>query len=170
MLGARIGLRRAAGPRAARPLRLLIALGLALGSLAAPPAPVAWAGMDFCSDDPVFSLSGEIVDINVQIPVANVPQLSPQNPLVLRVDVPKNVQAKVLVNTSTFLYPLRVDLATAGPAPSPAMTITFHIYAPDQGGAARYPVRYMATSRLGSSSGQGTSGSWFAASFPVPHA
>jgi hypothetical protein len=145
------------GPR--RRLLPVLALVLALAGGGALQPGTAVAGDDFCAGDPIFLINGELVQIVIRVPRASLALMSPTNPVVIRVIVPKGVQATLL--TTTGIVPEQVSfesLPGANRGGGPEIPVQFSILAPDQGPTTRYPVFYTAESRGDRTSGQLTSG------------
>jgi len=84
---------------------------VALAALWATPRP-AHASADWCWDDPVVIVGGRIVDIRVQLPLAN---LLTMRSTTLTVVVPRNVTGFVLVD-DVSAFPMRTTVSATGSA------------------------------------------------------
>jgi hypothetical protein len=88
-----------------RILSLLSALALAFGGFFVTQGGTASA--DWCYDDPLMLIQGRILDFQVGIPFQNVKDLT--GPVEIRVHVPKNVNAAVLLKLD-LLYKTDVKI------------------------------------------------------------
>ncbi|HLZ71380.1 MAG TPA: hypothetical protein VKV26_15880 [Dehalococcoidia bacterium] len=89
---------------------LAVAL-VAAGIAAAAPHGHARAFEAWCSDDPVISVNGNLVDLQVQMPVTN---LLTMRTTTLTIVVPRNVGGAVVVDDISA-FPMHTTISATGP-------------------------------------------------------
>jgi hypothetical protein len=122
--------------------RMLVPL-LLLVVVAPLGAGRAKAGETWCADDPVVSVGGRLLDIQVQMPVDNVLTM---RSTALTVVIPQNLAGSVVVDDISA-FPMHTTVSPTGPAwagsgPVP-ITIQVQVAA-----ATAFPVRVVATPLL----------------------
>ncbi len=144
-------------------MRLIIRALLALAFLVAAALPVARPARadDWCWDDPVVSVGGRLIDIQVQMPSS---KLLTMRSTTLTVIVPSNVSAAVVVD-DVSAFPMRTTISRTGRAwngvgPLPITVVT------NVQSSGSYPIQVVARpvlnlaaplSLLGTTSASGTS-------------
>lgn len=122
-------------------MRKLLLLPLAVLMVAFPAlAQPAAAYESWCFDDPVISIGGRLVDVQVQMPVQN---LLTMRSTTLTIIIPSNVSGQVIVpNLSAF--PMTINISRTGPAWNGRgglpVTMLTNVTA-----TTNYPVRLVAT-------------------------
>jgi hypothetical protein len=121
-------------------MRFVLAVLFACAVLLPLNANTAAAGETWCADDPIISVGGRLVDIQVQMPLANLLTMRSTD---LTVVVPQNVSAFVVLDDISA-FPMHTTIARTGPAwsgsgPLP-ITIQVHVNA-----STNYPIRLKAT-------------------------
>ncbi len=95
--------------------RTLLPLAFLFAAVALIPAfraRPAHADALWCFDDPVISVGGRLVDVQVQMPIAN---LLTMRSTTLTVVIPKNVSGAVVLN-DVSAFPMRTIVSATGPA------------------------------------------------------
>jgi hypothetical protein len=121
----------------------LTAVVLAL-ALAAGPPPIIAAYDTWCFDDPVIVVDGQLIDIRVGMPPANVATVRRTT---LTVVIPRNVPGAVVVDDISA-FPMTTTVSPTGPiwngrGPLPLSVRT------DVTAASAYPIAVTATPLLG---------------------
>lgn len=94
----------------------------------------------WCADDPMVSIGGRLVDIQIQMPLA---QLATMRSTTVTVVIPRNVAGSVVVN-DVSAFPMTTTIAPSGPTwggagPLPITIVT------DVSTADSYTIRLAAT-------------------------
>lgn len=143
-----------------RRLAGLFALLLALGALVGQAPPPVSADGDMCAGDPVVRFNGNAdVSFTVRVPVSAVPAITKQNPVILRIYVPSNVTAQVVLFTGALAE--RVDIVrTSTVASGTSFEVPYETWAPTPVGGAAYRYNYSAVSTIASTQYNANSGVW----------
>lgn len=136
-----------AAPVIAPPLGVLMRLFLALFLICAAIAPLdagtASAGETWCADDPIISVGGRLVDIQVQMPLANLLSMRSTE---LTVVIPNNVPGFVVLDDISA-FPMRTTISRAGPSWSGSGPVPITVKV-EVAAASNYPTRVVATPLL----------------------
>lgn len=124
-------------------MRRVLLLVLLLLIVAPLGAGRAEAGETWCADDPVVSVAGRLLDIQVQMPAANV---LTTRATMLTVVIPRNLAGFVVLD-DVSAFPMRTTVSATGPAWAGrgAIPITIRVQVE---AATTYPVRVVATPLL----------------------
>ena len=97
----------------------------------------------WCADDPLVSVGGRLLDIQVQMPVANVATMRSTT---LTVIIPRNVSGAVLVD-DVSAFQMRTIISPTGPAwnGTGGLPVTIRV---DVESPAEFPLRVVATPLL----------------------
>lgn len=123
-------------------LRYLAALILLL-TTAIAGVPHTQAAEAWCFDDPVISINGRLLDIQVQMPVGN---LFSMRATAVTVIVPRNVSGQVVLD-DVSAFPMATTISATGPAWSGAgaIPVTIQTYVTAD---SSYATRVVATPLL----------------------
>lgn len=122
----------------------VLALVLALSSVAALRGGRAQAWESWCFDDPVIAVDGQLIDLRVQLPLA---QLLAMRSTTLTVVIPSNVRGAVVLD-DVSAFPMKTVVSPTGPAwngkGTLPLTVTTSVSA-----TAGFPIKVVATPLLG---------------------
>ena len=123
-------------------LALCLPLCLVLGLM---PALAGHAGADdiWCFDDPIISVNGHLVDVKVEMPLAN---LLTMRSTALTVVIPKNVPGFVVLNDIS-VFPMQTTISRTGAAWSGHGSVPITVLARVTA-SKTYAARMIATSDL----------------------
>lgn len=124
-------------------VRVWVVLGVFTLALLAGPGGPAAAYETWCADDPLVSIEGRLLDIQVQVPAG---QLVTMRATTLTVVIPHNATGEVLL-AGVSAFPMRTTIATTGPrwdrTGALPVTVVVKVEA-----TARFPIRLTATPLL----------------------
>jgi hypothetical protein len=92
-------------------LRILLSIAVLCGIVVTPAASAA-AYETWCADDPIVSIGGQLVDIQVQMPVA---MLATMRSTSLTVTIPRNVSGAVVVD-DVSAFPMKTEVEAKAPS------------------------------------------------------
>lgn len=130
---------------------LALLLVLILGST------VAYAALNWCPDDPVFSIGGTTVNVIVEIPEESVPLVN--GPVRVVVLVPRNVEAHLIEAGDGFGHGEQVRILRIGRPVGPGDDIKVGVGVLVRG-AGRFPVRVTVEAPGVSKTKEGQSNKW----------
>jgi len=121
-------------------MRFFLAMLFAWAVMLPLNAGTAAAGETWCADDPIISVGGRLVDIQVQVPLANLLTMRSTN---LTVVVPRNVNAFVVLDDISA-FPMNTTISRTGPSWSGSgpLPITVNVQV---SASTNYPIRVSAT-------------------------
>ena len=123
-------------------LRVALLLALVLMLIPSLPAP-AFGGETWGADDPVVSIDGRLLDIQVQMPISH---LSTMRSTTLTVIIPQNLTGSVVVD-GVSAFPMQTTIVPRGKPWNGTGPIPLEVIV-EVDAASDYPVRVVATPLL----------------------
>lgn len=120
-------------------LRAVLALVLVL-LCALSPVEATAAGETWCADDPVVSIDGRLLDIQVQMPIEH---LLTMRTTTLTVVIPRNLSGTVVVD-DVSAFPMRTTVVSEGAPWDGSTSIDVRVVV-DVAAGVDYPIRVVMT-------------------------